>query len=128
MKKDTVKSNINALKKMSSKMPKTINEAINFQDIETESDEMDSMENDDMPVEPAEKHIQHQEESDGEMDVMAFVDDIRKKALKGMAALADNPDSEKYILLKKIWQICDKKPEQQTLFSSQQNQGQQNQF
>jgi hypothetical protein len=47
------------------------------------------------------------------MDVMAFVDDIRKKSLKGMAQLAENPDDERYQLLKKIWQICDKKPEQQ---------------
>jgi len=49
---------------------------------------------------------------------MAFVDDIRKKSLKGMAQLADNPDDERYQLLKKIWQICDKKPEQQTAFSN----------
>ena len=49
-----------------------------------------------------------------------IVDDIRKKSLKGMAQLADNPDDERYQLLKKIWQICDKKPEQQTAFGSHQ--------
>ena len=63
---------------------------------------------------------------DEKMDIMAFVDDIRKKSLKGMASLAETPDDERYQLLKKIWQICDKKPEQQTAFGnpSMQQQGQ----
>ena len=46
------------------------------------------------------------------------IGDWGKKSLKGMAQLADNPDDERYQLLKKIWQICDKKPEQQTAFSA----------
>ena len=52
------------------------------------------------------------------LNVEQFVDDIRKKSLRGMAQLAENPDDERYQLLKKIWQICDKKPEQQTAFSN----------
>lgn len=61
-----------------------------------------------------------QEEKDGAdaLNVEQFVDDIRKKSLRGMAQLAENPDDERYQLLKKIWQICDKKPEQQTAFSN----------
>ena len=60
------------------------------------------------------------EEKEGEdsLNVEQFVDDIRKKSLRGMAQLAENPDDERYQLLKKIWQICDKKPEQQTAFSN----------
>ncbi len=61
-------------------------------------------------------------EKDGDaLNVEQFVDDIRKKSLRGMAQLAENPDDERYQLLKKIWQICDKKPEQQTAFSNPNN-------
>ena len=106
-----MQNNIKQIKKLSSKMPKTINEAINF----NENDDMDVMGDEPMmDDEPIENH------DDAGMDVMAFVDDIRKKSLKGMAQLADNPDDERYQLLKKIWQICDKKPEQQTAFGSHQ--------
>jgi uncharacterized protein affecting Mg2+/Co2+ transport len=35
-----------------------------------------------------------------------------------MASLAETPEDERYQLLKKIWQICDKKPEQQTAFGN----------
>ena len=111
MKKKTLKTNINEMKKFAAKMPKNINEALNF---ESEMEPMD-YEDEEMPEEkPVEK-----EEPD--MDVMAFVDDIRKKSLRGMAKLAENPDDERYQLLKKIWQICDKKPEQQTAFGNPNN-------
>lgn len=109
-----MKTNISALKKIGSKMPKTINEAINFDDMQSEHNDMDTIE--DEPMHDEEPMDAPAHEEDG-MDVMAFVDDIRKKSLKGMAQLADNPDDERYQLLKKIWQICDKKPEQQTAFS-----------
>jgi len=116
MKKKTIKENIQQMKKISSKMPKSINEAINFGEQPYEED--DELMDNDMVDEP-----EHQEEPEEKgMDVMQFVDDIRKKSLRGMAQLADNPDDERYQLLKKIWQICDKKPEQQTAFSNP-NQG-----
>ena len=88
-------------------MPKTINEAINFSE-GSDSDDMD------VPTEPEMEYVPAQKPMDNngsEMDVMAFIDDIRKKSLKGMAQLADNPEDERYQLLKKVWQICDKKPE-----------------
>ena len=115
MKKTELKKNINEIKKITSKMPKSINEALNFNQLEAEGD--DEMEFED---EPEMEEPQHEEihNEGGEMDVMAFVDDIRKKSLKGMASLAENPDDERYQLLKKIWQICDKKPEQQTAFNN----------
>ena len=109
--KKTIKQNISEMKRLSSRIPKTINEAINFQeddDLEMQDEPMDDID--------AEKPMDEPKEESG-MDVMAFVDDIRKKSLKGMAQLADNPDDERYQLLKKIWQICDKKPEQQTAFN-----------
>lgn len=99
-------------------MPKSINEALNFEDFEGD----DEMMGDDEMID---NHEEEKHEDTG-MDVMAFVDDIRKKSLKGMAQLADNPDDERYQLLKKIWQICDKKPEQQTAFSNPNQQQMQN--
>ena len=111
-----MKTKIQQIKNISSKMPRTINEAINFNE---EYDDMDMLDD-----EPMEKEMPAKEDG---MDVMAFVDDIRKKSLKGMAQLAENPDDERYQLLKKIWQICDKKPEQQTAFGTHQpNQPQKN--
>lgn len=118
MKKKTINENIQQMKKVSSKMPKTIDEAINFGGQPYEED--DELMGDDMVDEP---ETQEEPEEKG-MDVMQFVDDIRKKSLRGMAQLADNPDDERYQLLKKIWQICDKKPEQQTAFSNPNQQGQ----
>lgn len=124
-KKNIVKENINKMKSISSRMPKTINEALNFEDFDADDEMMDDDE------ELMNRNDAEQQHEDGGMDVMAFVDDIRKKSLKGMAQLADNPDDERYQLLKKIWQICDKKPEQQTAFNNpnaQQQQMQQNQI
>lgn len=43
--------------------------------------------------------------------VNSYVDHIRKYSLNALSALADNPDSEEYQMLKKIFQMCDKKPE-----------------
>lgn len=116
MKKNELKENISEIKRLTSVYPKSINEALNFNKLEEEpDDEMDMMGDEEAPIdEPA-------HEDEGGMDVMAFVDDIRKKSLKGMASLAENPDDERYQLLKKIWQICDKKPEQQTAFSNPNN-------
>lgn len=112
MKKKTINENIQQMKRVSSKMPKTIAEAINLGGKPYEGD--DEL----MDAGPIDEPETHDEPEESGMDVMQFVDDIRKKSLRGMAQLADNPDDERYQLLKKIWQICDKKPEQQTAFSN----------
>ena len=117
--KKTVKKNISEMKNLVNNMPKTINEVLNFEGADDELEGYDEVE-DEAPVD--EPEIDEPKDEDAGMDVMAFVDDIRKKSLKGMAQLADNPDDERYQLLKKIWQICDKKPEQQTAFSNPNNQ------
>ena len=43
--------------------------------------------------------------------VDSYIDHIRKYTLNGLAALCDNPESEEYQMLKKIFQMCDKKAE-----------------
>ena len=114
--KKTVKKNITEMQNLVKNMPKTINEVLNF---EGTDDELEGYEDEIPEEEPEEAPVEEPKEEG--MDVMAFVDDIRKKSLKGMASLAENPDDERYQLLKKIWQICDKKPEQQTAFNNPNN-------
>ena len=111
-----VKDSLKKMKSLVKHMPKTINEAIDFND-----DEMDINNN----YEGAAPEI---EEADAE-NVMGgmeteenvmngaserakqLIDDIRKKALRAMAELADTPEDENYIMLKKVWQMTDRKPE-----------------
>lgn len=105
MKKNTINTNIKQLKNISSRMPKTINEAINF----NETDDMDMEMMDDEPmgdehigVEPA---ISKETEN---MNADELLSDIRKKALKAMANLADTPEDPNYEVLKKIFMMLDK--------------------
>lgn len=116
--KKTVKKNITEMQNLVKNMPKSINEVLSFDGADEELGYDDEMV--DAGEMPEEKVEDEPKEEEG-MDIMAFVDDIRKKSLKGMASLADNPDDERYQLLKKIWQICDKKPEQQTAFNNPNN-------
>ena len=110
--KKTVKTNMTEMRNLVKNMPKTINETLNFE----ANDELGGYEEEEIPEEES-----VEEPKEEGMDIMAFVDDIRKKSLKGMASLAETPDDERYQLLKKIWQICDKKPEQQTAFGNPNN-------
>jgi len=93
-------------------IPKTINEAINFNEID--NDEIDDeFGMDDEPTEPSEDIITGETDKKIEMpndglDVENFINDTRKKALQIMAKLADEPESRTYDIAKRIWQICDK--------------------
>ena len=104
MKKNVFKENINKLKNISSKMPKTINEAINF----NEDDDMDMMVdepmNNDMDFNDEEPMLNKSED----MGAEALLSDIRKKAINGMAKLADTPEDPNYEMLKKIFLMLDK--------------------
>ena len=121
------KNTINNMTKLASKMPKTLNEALNFNDdLAYESDGMD--------VEP-ENELQNQPEPglEGEGEVQLdggeaekarkLIDNIRKQALRAMASLADTPQAPEYENLKRIWQLCDKavseKEEQRELMNKQ---------
>ena len=111
--KKTVKKNITEMKNLVKNMPKTINEMLSF-------------EGDDAALEGYEDEEMSEEDSLGEPEVKEepnrvtasehaaqLIDDIRKKALRAMADLADTPEDENYIMLKKVWQMTDRKPEQQ---------------
>lgn len=105
MRKNTTKTNIKRIKNISSKMPKTINEAINF-------NEDDNMDYDMMDDELMDDDMDYQEspvnEPSNDMGAEALLSDIRKKAINGMAKLADTPEDPNYEMLKKIFLMLDK--------------------
>ena len=121
-----MRKKIDEIKNITAHMPKTIMEAVEFTDKNLSDkdfgfDEVDE----EMPVEepmmdePIDEPIGEEMPMNtptpvkGSTDGMNVVDTIRKMALKTMADLADNPDDPAYVILKKVWQMCDKKPEDQ---------------
>lgn len=103
--KKTVKKNINEMRSLVKSMPKSINESLDF------SGEGDMYEEEEIPEdEPVEDEPDQATASE---HAAQLIDDIRKKALRAMADLADTPEDENYIMLKKVWQMTDRKPEQQ---------------
>lgn len=125
MKKNNIQRNIASMKKISSKMPKSINEAINF----NESEDMDLDMMDDEPMEepmnePMEAPIEEPQEAGAEK----LLADIRKMSINGLAKLADNPDDPNYEMLKKIFLMLDKavteKQEQREVMAKNPNAGQ----
>ena len=109
--KKTVKKNISEMKNLVKNMPKTINEMIDFNGISEEG-----YEDEEMPEESPLDEPEVEEEPDqvtASEHAAQLIDDIRKKALRAMADLADTPEDENYIMLKKVWQMTDRKPEQQ---------------
>lgn len=124
------KNDINKIKHISSKMPKTLNEAINF----NEADDMDIM--DDPMDEPMDDQLYNQndmpiEEPDTQepesMGAEKLLADIRKMSINGLAKLADNPDDPNYEMLKKIFLMLDKavteKQEQREVMAKNPNAG-----
>ena len=126
MKKNTTNNNIKRMSEFSSKFPKTINEAINFNegdDMEMMDEPMDSevMGDEDVPIdEPVEEPA--------EMGAEKLLADIRKMSINGLAKLADNPDDPNYEMLKKIFLMLDKavteKQEQREVMAKNPNAGQ----
>ena len=106
MKKTELKNSINEIKRLTSKYPKSINEALNFNQLENETDE-DVLMDDEEPVdEPVPT------EDDG-ISIDNFIANMRKESLGIMKKLADNPDDAVYQFAKKIFQLADKAHEDQ---------------
>ena len=109
MKKNTMKTNIKQIRTISSRMPKTINEAINF----NEDDDMDMMDMD-MPEEDPEEELPDEAPAaEDTHNIDNFISNMRKESLGIMKALADNPDDSVYQFAKKIFQLADKAHEDQ---------------
>ena len=107
MKKNTIKENVSALRKISAKMPKSINEAINFNEVDDE--ELGGMEDEPMdePIEEPKAMM------DDEPNIENFISNMRKESLGIMKKLADDPDDAVYQFAKKIFQLADKAHEDQ---------------
>ena len=118
MKKKDYKLDINEIKKVSNLIPKTINEAINFNEIDNDEMETDF----DVDDEPIDEPMQKPVEQGDELGVETFINDTRKKALNIMAKLADEPESKTYEIAKRIWQICDKSISDEKMEQSNMNQ------
>ena len=110
MKKTTLKENISALKKLSTRMPKSINEALNYNEMEGD-DELGGIEDEPMD-EPMDKPMDKPMETD-EPNIDGFIANMRKESLGIMKKLADDPDNAVYQFAKKIFQLADKAHEDQ---------------
>lgn len=105
---------INNMTKLASKMPKTLNEALNFNDnlaYEDENNVVDVEQENEIPVDNG---LEMQPAvNPASQKAKKLIDDIRKMSLRAMAELADTPEDENYIMLKKVWSMTDRKPEQE---------------
>lgn len=123
MKKITT-NKLSTIKEISSKMPKSINEAINFNDDMAYEDNDMEMMGDESMEEPMEAPIEEPQEAGAEK----LLADIRKMSINGLAKLADNPDDPNYEMLKKIFLMLDKavteKQEQREVMAKNPNAGQ----
>ena len=110
MKKTSLKENIGHLRSISSKMPKSINEAINF----NEDDDMDMIDDEPMDDIESEQPVNEPKplEDDGP-SIENFIANMRKESLGIMKKLADDPDDAVYQFAKKIFQLADKAHEDQ---------------
>ena len=131
----TLKENLNEMRLIAKKMPKTVNEAIDFEDNmmgdypPTDVSDVDAMAQQEPEMQPelgGEMGMEEPGEPKGaeigdepipggmsgvSRKAAELIDNIRKESLRAMAELADTPEDENYLMLKKIWQMTDRKPE-----------------
>lgn len=105
----TIRENLDIIRNITNKMPKTITEAMEF-DEEIPMDEPLHDMPEDKPIDfgPEPEMKEPEKPVAGPEAARSLIDDIRKKALRAMAELADTPDCPEYENLKRIWQLCDK--------------------
>ena len=127
--KKNMTNKLSSIKNLSNRMPKTINEAINFNNnnMTYEGEDMDMM--DDEPMEePMEEPMDAPVEEPQGAGAEKLLADIRKMSINGLAKLADNPDDPNYEMLKKIFLMLDKavteKQEQREVMAKNPNAGQ----
>lgn len=110
MTKTNFKKEIKNITKMSNNIP-SLMESIHF----SPEREMEMCEDEEMYDEEEieqEPSMPMGEPMENELPGKAIVDQIRKMALKAMADLADHTEDSYYLVLKKIWQMADKNPEE----------------
>jgi hypothetical protein len=113
MKKE-FKNNIKTINENIKEVEKLLKESMNFYEEDSMEDEnLNDFDEEEFETtemdEPVENNIETPSIENKNID--SYVDHIRKYALNGLSALCENPESEEYQMLKKIFQMCDKKPE-----------------
>ena len=118
MDKKILNKNIVSINRISSRIPKNINEAINFESAEDDDLMMhdDFGQDDELDNTPGTPVNEPQPAAtdapvptgESEVNVEEFIASVRKSSLKIMAKLADNPDDAVYQFAKKIFQLADK--------------------
>lgn len=102
---DEINANILEVEKM-------LKESMNFYEEDSVEDTIEPEMEDEMPVEDeVETEIPEETPMKNAGSIESYIDHIRKYSLNGLSELCDNPESEEYQMLKKIFQMCDKKPE-----------------
>ena len=106
MKKEELKKNINEIKKITSQMPKSLNEALNFNQLENEGEEVEFEDElpEEAPVEKVEAPVAVEEDD----NIKNFIATMRKQSLQIMAQLSDTPDNPTYEFAKRIFQLAEK--------------------
>lgn len=118
MAKKNIRKDINEITKISRNIP-TLMETIHFspereREMYEEDDDFEMEPELDMEEPQTEMPTQEPEMmEEAPMQGKEIVDQIRKMALKAMAELADNTEDSYYSVLKKIWQMADKNPEEE---------------
>lgn len=105
--------NMKEIKRNIDEVEKLLKESMSFYEedsLETPETDVETMEDDEYEMEP-ENGFNKDKSFEQEGSVESYIDHIRKYSLNGLSALCENPDSEEYQMLKKIFQMCDKKPE-----------------
>lgn len=119
MAKKNIRKEINEISKISKNIP-SLMETIHFSpEREREMYEEDDFETEEpeIPMETPEMDTPTKPEigMDTPVEGKEIVDKIRKMALRAMADLADNTEDSYYSVLKKIWQMADKNPEDEKM-------------
>lgn len=105
MANNSIKGNLVMVKRLSKRVPKTINEALHFNE---EDDMMPQDDTQDMRHNYSQYQRDDASMRSDDMSPEELINDIRKKALCAMAKLADTPDDTNYEILKRIWTFCDR--------------------
>ena len=104
--KKNFKNNLNEINENIREAELLLKETMSFYEDETSDDDIDDTFDYNAEVdniEPTENINQPTETN--------FISNIRKQCLNGLSALCDYPENEEYQILKKIFQMCDKKAE-----------------
>ena len=116
MAKKNLRKEINEINKISKNIP-SLMETIHFspereREMYNEEDDEDfDLPTNDTPEMEPKQNMAPEIRTETPLQGKEVVDQIRKMALKAMAELADNTEDSYYSVLKKIWQMADKNPE-----------------